>query len=58
MIELRKYKHMHVYRVCARSSKCKCIYERGGWGAYLQDKTLHSNLAPKDGGGRLFEGGV
>ena len=31
---------------------------RGGGGRVYEIKTLRSNLAPKEGGGRLFEGGV
>ena len=32
----------------------------GGWGGgrVYEIKTLRSNLAPEEGGGRLFEGGV
>ena len=59
MIELRKYKHMHVYR--ARDLVSTYIRpsqsERGGGGIY-EIKTLRSNLAPEEGGGCLFEGGV
>ena len=29
----------------------------GGGGRIYETKTLHSNLAPEEGGGRFFEGG-
>ena len=55
----------NVYRVSrTRSSKCTRIYglysqsgPRGG-GRVYKIKTLRSNLAPDEGEGRLFEGGV
>ena len=31
---------------------------RAGGGRVYEIKTLRSNLAPEEGGGRLFEGGV
>ena len=50
---------MHVYRARARSSISAYIRpsqsERGG--RVYEIKTLRSNLAPEEGGGRLFEGG-
>ena len=59
MIELHKYEHMQVYRT---HSKCTRIYGlvRGGGGGECTNeiKTLRSNLAPEEGGGSLFEGGV
>ena len=48
---------MHVYRT--RSSKRTRIYSlvRAGGGACVYEiKTLHSNSALEEGGGRLFEG--
>ena len=30
----------------------------GGGGGVYEIKTLRSNLAPEEGGGRLFEGGI
>ena len=56
MIELRNYKHMHVSR--ARSSKRTRPSQSGGGGHVYEIKTLRSNLAPEEGVGRLFEGGV
>ena len=50
----------NVYRVSrARSSKRTRIYGlvRAGRRVY-EIKTLRSNLAPEEGEGRLFEGGV
>ena len=57
MIELRKYKRLHVYRARAKRTR---IYDlvRAGGEACLREKTLRSNLAPEEDGGRLFEGGV
>ena len=53
---------MHVYRVLrARSSKrtpCQSGGGGGGGGRVYEIKTLLSNLAPEEGRGRLFEGGV
>ena len=52
---------MHVYGVSrARSSKRTRIYGpvRAGGGRVYEIKTLRSNLAPEEGEGRLFEGGV
>ena len=51
----RQDKRMHVYRVSRT-----CIYGlvRAGGGRVYEIKTLRSNLAPEEGGGRLFEGGV
>ena len=58
----------NVYRVSrARSSKRSRIYGLyivraggggGGGGRVYEIKTLRSNLAPEEGEGRLFEGGV
>ena len=54
----------NVYRVSrARSSKRTRIYGLvraggGGGGRVYEIKTLRSNLAPEEGEGRLFEGGV
>ena len=53
----------NVYRVLrARSSKrtCICGLVRAGHGGgrVYEIKTLRSNLAPEEGEGRLFEGGV
>ena len=59
MIELRNYKHMHVSR--ARSSKRMRPSQSGGGGgggACLRDKNPAQYLAPEEGVGRLFEGGV
>ena len=48
---------MHVYRVLrARSSKRTPCQSEGG--RVYEIKTLRSNLAPEEGRGRLFEGGV
>ena len=61
MIELLNYKRMHVYRVSrARTSKRTRIYGlvRAGGGRVYEIKTLRSNLAPEEGEGLLFEGGV
>ena len=67
MIELR-YKRMHVYRVSrTRDLVSARVYTYtdqsggggGGGGVCIYEiKTLRSNLAPEEGGGRLFEGGV
>ena len=61
MIELRKYKveKRMLYIARARSSKrtrTGYIYIRagGGGGRVYEIKTLRSNLAPEEGGGRLF----
>ena len=51
----------NVYRVSrARSSKRTRIYGLvgAGGGRVYEIKTLCSNLAPEEGEGRLFEGGV
>ena len=67
MIELHKYTNARVYIACARSSKHTRIYSLvsgggggggGGGGRAYDIKTLRSNLAAEEGGGRLFEGGV
>ena len=62
LIELRKYKRMHVDISRARCSKCMRIYglvRAGGGGGHVYEiRTLHSNLAPEERGGCLFEGGV
>ena len=49
-----------MYIVRARSSKRTRIYGlvRVGDGRVYEIKTLRINLAPEEGGGRLFEGGV
>ena len=54
-----------MYIACAQSSKRTHIYGLvraggggGGGGRVYEIKTLHSNLAPEEGGGRLFDGGV
>ena len=61
MIELRNYKRMHVYRVSRTrdlvSARVYTDQSRGG-GRVYEIKTLRSNLAPEEGEGRLFEGGV
>ena len=61
MIELR-YKCMHVYRVsCTRDLVSARVYtytDQSRGGRVYEIKTLRSNLAPEEGGGRLFEGGV
>ena len=56
---------MHAYRVLrARSSKRTPCQSGGGGGGgggggrVYEIKTLRSNLAPEEGRGRLFEGGV
>ena len=51
---------MHACVSHARSSKRTRIYGlvRAGGGCVYEIKTLHSNLASEEGGGRLFEGGV
>ena len=54
---------MHACRLSiarARSSKRTRIYGlvRAGGVCVYEIKTLRSNLAPEEGGGRLFEGGV
>ena len=56
--------HVDVYR--ARALVSARVYIRpasqsgggGGGGRVYEIKTLRSNLAPEEGGGRLFEGGV
>ena len=53
----------NLYRVSrARSSKRTRIYGLvrvgGGGGRIYEIKILRSNLAPEEGEGRLFEGGV
>ena len=55
MIELRKVQ-MHACISRARSSKRTRHSQRGGH--VYEIKNLRSNLAPEEGGGRLFEGGV
>ena len=56
MIELRNYKRMHVYRVSrARSSKRTRPSQSGG-GRVYEIKTLHSNVAPEEGGGAYSRG--
>ena len=64
MIELLKYERMQVYRAHVRSSKRTHIYGLsqsgggggGGGGRVYEIKTLHSNLAPKVGGGIYLRG--
>ena len=49
----------HAYISHARSSKRTRIYSlvrAGGGVCVYKIKTLRSNLAPEEGGGRLFEG--
>ena len=58
MIELRKYKRMHVYRACVIYVVRCGLVRAGGGGRVYEIKTLCSNLAPEEGGGHLFEGGV
>ena len=58
MIELRKYKCMHVYRTRDLVSTRVYGLVRVGGGHVYEIKTLRSNLAPGDGGGRLFKWGV
>ena len=63
MIKLRKYKCMHDCRSISRARDlAHAIYIRPiqswGGGRVYEIKTLRSNLAPEEGGGRLFEGGV
>ena len=70
MIELRnKSTNACMYIACARSSKrtrtrIHCLVRAGagggggGGGRVYEIKTQRSNLAPDEGGGRLFEGGV
>ena len=56
MIELRKV-HMHACMLRVRD----LVSARGlvsGGGRVYEIKILRSNLAPEEGGGRLFEGGV
>ena len=52
---------MHVYISRTRDSKrtriCGLV-RVGGGGRVYEIKTLRSNLAPEEGGGRLFKGGV
>ena len=65
MIELR-YKRLHVYRVSpvsrtrdlAVSARVYTYTDQSRGGRVYEIKTLRSNLAPEEGGGRLFEGGV
>ena len=61
MIELRKYKRMHVYHVRAQSSKRTRTYElsqsREG-GRVYEIKTLHCNLPPEGGGGVYSRGRI
>ena len=48
---------MHVYCARAQSSKRTCIRpSQSGGGGVHEIKTLCSNLAPEEGGGRLFKG--
>ena len=56
---------MHVYRVSrtrdlvsARVYTYTAQSRGGGGGRVYEIKTLRSNLAHEEGGGRLFEGGV
>ena len=59
MIELRNYKRMHVSRTRELVSARTRIYgSKQGGGRVYEIKTLCSNLASEEGGGRLFEGGV
>ena len=57
MLELRKYKRMHVYRARVIYIVRRGLVRAGG-GRVYEIKTLRSNLAPEEGGGRSFEGGV
>ena len=43
------------YVVRARSSTRTHIYTQSGGECVYEIKTLHSNLAPEDGGGRIIE---
>ena len=62
MIEVCKYRRMHVDSISrARdlvSARGLVRVGGGGGGRVYEIKTLRSNLAPEEGGGRLFEGGV
>ena len=61
MIELRNYKRMHVpYRVSRTRDlvSARRVYTDQSRGRVYEIKTLRSNLAPEEGEGRLFEGGV
>ena len=63
MIELRNYKRMHVYRVSRTRDlvSARRVYrstDQSRGGRVYEIKTLRSNLAPEEGEGRLFEGGV
>ena len=58
MIELHKYERVHVYHT---RSKCTHIYGPNQSGGHVGGgvlTTLRNNLAPEEGGGRLFEGGI
>ena len=62
MIKLRKYKHMHVDLYRTRTLVSARVYtvwpspSGAGGGRVYEIKTLHSNLAPEEGRGCLFEG--
>ena len=54
---------MHACILCIRNLVSARIYTAfcqsvGGGRRVYEIKTLRSNLAPQEGGGRLFEGGV
>ena len=62
MIELRKYKRIHVDSIPRAHDLVSALglvrAGGGGGGRIYETKILRSNLAPGEGGGRLFEGGV
>ena len=49
---------MHVYRARVTYIVRRGLVRAGGGGRVYEIKTLYSNLAPEEGGGHLFEGGV
>ena len=58
-MKLLKYKRMYIARARDLVIRNGLVRAGGGGGERVYEiKTLCSNLAPEEGGGRLFEGGA